>query len=188
MFHPKSLVPVVVDVRVCCSRCLSVCEMLNVTRSLCWHTQFTLYIPADYVLVTVGESAFDLFSPLSFSVCSFQLCKHSCWWICHVLSTKKQKTCARTRWLKTASWNKHQSSDHLKIAWGLSLTKITCNPIICLVEWHRLIEWRLSEAHSVSRIYFSIVSQTATTDAASQCFCFELHREGYSSNHSYLVS
>lgn len=78
-------------VYVCCPCCLSVCEMPNITRSLCWHTQLPLYIPADYVLVTVGESAFDLFSPLSFSVSSFQLCKHLCWRMCRVLSAKKQR-------------------------------------------------------------------------------------------------
>lgn len=156
--------------------------------------------PADIFPVTVGESGL---APLFLRLCfPLSLEDARCWSVCPC-SVWDSHTALGPWWLKTASWRKHQSSDHLKNSdWARQ--KTTSNPFICFAESHMLIARRLewSRWHAPLPLWlFDCITkscaqrtpmegETAAIEAVPRysCFCCELYKEDRSSrNHSHYV-
>lgn len=88
--------------------------VVHVCAEACWHTE--LILCADSILVTVAESSWDLFSPLSFSACfSFHSVLMNWAIFCPRKNTSQRyNTVLNPDDSKRHLRNKHQSSDHLK--------------------------------------------------------------------------
>lgn len=167
--------------------------VVHVCAEACWHTE--LILCAHSILVPVAESSWDLFSPLSssVSVLLFTLSK----WI-RPFSVHKHR--AQPWWLKTPDTletNINQVTTWKTMStWGLSPTKIACNPIICLGESHVLTEWRPNLSFIFVRICFPVDLQSyqnkrwreATTASISHVFVFISVGKNCSwSNHSHAI-
>lgn len=120
--------------------------VVHVCAEACWHTE--LILCADSILVTVAESSWDLFSPLSFSACfSFHSALMNWAIFCPRKNTSQRyNTVLSPDDSKRRLRNINQVTTWKTMStWGLSPTKIACNPIICLGDSHMLTEWRPDE-------------------------------------------